>query len=156
MTPEERFEAKVVRVPFSGCWLWVGASTNDQFDYGTFYLAGKFIRAHIAAWLLFRGSIPTGMCVLHSCDVAGCVNPAHLFLGTKRDNVVDMISKGRDRRIGRPGSKHHQTMLGEPDVMEIRRLYAEGKHSQSQLGKLYGVTQTAILKIVRRITWKHI
>ena len=91
----DRFWEKVDR---SGgpdaCWLWT-ASTRRK-GYGQFALRNnKPIPAHRAIWIMVNGEIPDGLCVLHRCDVPGCVNPAHLFLGTKRDNSVDMAIKGR-------------------------------------------------------------
>lgn len=96
-----RFEAKIEPEPNTGCWLWV-ASVNAC-GYGTIGVHGKSVLAHRVAWTLYRGEIPVGMCVLHICDTPPCVNPAHLFLGTPRDNAVDRQKKGR----GDDGS--HQT-----------------------------------------------
>lgn len=57
--------------------------------------------AHRAAFIVFNGQIPKGMCVLHRCDNRPCINPQHLFIGTQLDNVADMISKGRSKFLGR-------------------------------------------------------
>lgn len=53
----------------------------------------KFIRAHRFSYMHFKGEIPAGMCVGHSCDNSKCVNTDHLWLGTQKDNVMDMIKK---------------------------------------------------------------
>ena len=96
MTPDlrERFEAKVSPDPMSGCLLWIGSYGWGR-GYGVITQGGKRRGAHRVAWELTRGPIPEGLCVLHRCDVPGCVNVEHLFIGTRDDNNRDMTSKGR-------------------------------------------------------------
>jgi len=96
MTPIERFRKKYTASE-TGCWLWT-ASKNAS-GYGQFMPSvpnPSPMLAHRASWELHNGPVPDGACVLHRCDVRHCVNPAHLFLGTKRDNTQDMLFKGRD------------------------------------------------------------
>lgn len=76
----------------SGCWEWVGG--RDKLNYGVCVGSRGFTRAHRESFRLTNGE-PGDLCVLHKCDNPPCVNPAHLFLGTRRDNMQDMISKGR-------------------------------------------------------------
>jgi len=75
-----------------GCWLWTGSTGRG--GYGQLSYAGKYQRAHRVAWILTFGEIPPGMFVLHRCDVPPCCRPDHLFLGTQRDNIHDMLQKG--------------------------------------------------------------
>lgn len=96
----ERFWAKVSPEPNTGCWLWTGARNNH--GYGVMSAGGDGERhAHRIAWILERGPIPDGLCVLHTCNGGsgghGCVNPAHAYLGTKKQNTADMCRAGRAR-----------------------------------------------------------
>ncbi|MFF6966284.1 HNH endonuclease signature motif containing protein [Streptomyces anthocyanicus] len=90
---EERFWLRVERA--EGCWNWQGARS----DTGYGHLAsdeGPEVLAHRFSYQLHGGVISEGMVVCHRCDNPACVNPDHLFLGSQRDNVHDMISKGRN------------------------------------------------------------
>jgi len=81
------------------CWLWLACRTGNskygQFSGGALVTGHKIITAHRFSWWLHFGPVPNDMQVLHRCDVKTCVNPAHLFLGTQRDNMRDMVAKGR-------------------------------------------------------------
>jgi hypothetical protein len=81
----------------TGCILWTGVT--DRGGYGKIGLGGHnggTDAAHRVVWRELRGPVPGGLCVLHKCDVRKCVNPDHLFLGTKKDNTQDMMRKGRN------------------------------------------------------------
>ena len=77
--------------PNTGCWLW----TAHTGAYPKIWFKNSSIGAHRASWMLFRGEIPKGMCVLHKCDTTACVNPDHLELGTQEKNIRDCVARGR-------------------------------------------------------------
>lgn len=74
------------------CLEWQGA--KDQYGYGLINLNGTR-RVHRVMWILHHGSIPSGMYICHSCDNPACANIEHLFLGTPKDNALDMVTKER-------------------------------------------------------------
>ena len=133
-----------------GCWLWSGPRHwQPNFDYGFIRFRGRFWLAHRLIWTLLKGPIGKGLCVLHHCDNPPCVNPSHLFLGTRGDNNRDALKKGRQvpgRALGDlNGSRKHperllrgqqnpSARLSEEKVRVIRRRYAEGQTSLSILG----------------------
>lgn len=102
--PKERIESLVEKIPIAGCWIFMGSGTDD---YGHLRLHGGLgdMSAHHFSYLAHRGPIPKGLRVLHQCDVRRCVNPDHLFLGTQKENLQDMVRKGRNNPWNR--SKTH-------------------------------------------------
>jgi len=80
----ERFEAKYVPEPMSGCWLWI-ASLRET-GYGRFYFKGHFDQAHRVAYEIFKKKIPSGLTLDHLCRTRSCVNPAHLEPVTLHEN----------------------------------------------------------------------
>ena len=92
VTIRDRFFAKVEKT--ESCWVWTGSRLRG---YGQFWLNGKLHIAHRVSWVLHVGPIAFGLHALHKCDNPSCVNPDHLFLGTAKTNVHDMMDKGRHR-----------------------------------------------------------
>ena len=92
-------EGRHYEVLATGCWNWLKQKTAA--GYGLTGFGGKYTGAHRRAWELAKGPIPAGLCVCHSCDNPGCVNPDHLWIGTQADNMRDSMKKhGQKRRVG--------------------------------------------------------
>ena len=113
----------------------------------------KNILAHRASWLIHKGEIPEGLCVCHSCDNRSCSNPDHLFLGTPKENTLDMHKKGRHRSSS--GINHYNVKLTEDDVRSIKELIKQ-RFSQSNISKRFNVHPGTIQNIADGKTWKHI
>jgi hypothetical protein len=142
----QRFAAKVEITDY--CWLWRAAI--DPNGYGGFKLLGRKVGAHVASWILHRGD-PGCLCVLHKCDNRPCVNPEHLFLGTRSDNMLDMMAKFRHPvRLGTcfPGAK-----LTESEVELIRGEYKPYRVTMKHLGQKYGVSWWTIYDLIHGRTW---
>lgn len=88
---ESRFWSKVQRT--STCWIWTGSRRGS--GYGGVRIGGVLYLAHRISYLISIGPIPDGLLVLHRCDVALCVRPDHLYLGSQKQNVHDAIERGR-------------------------------------------------------------
>lgn len=157
-TPEaltQRFWQHVVKS--DGCWEWTGHRVGQvgRNNYGEMALPGQRhngIRAHRFSWELHYGPIPDGLWVLHRCDNPPCVRPDHLFLGTRADNLADMVAKGR----ATVGERSALAKLTRDQVIDIRQRYAAGIVMQQQLAAEYGVHAGTISGIVRRKRWRHL
>ncbi len=180
LTPIERFWTKVNKdgpIPphannLGPCWEWIGVKNSG---YGTsFYYRRRGDGAHRVSYFLHYG-IPDNLelCVLHKCDNPACVNPTHLFLGTKLENMQDCARKGRllgqpnhkpnlrKRYVKQPsryikrGYSYHAAKLSQQSVQEIRTLHTQG-NSYRHLAKQYNVSLRAIACVIKRITWQHV
>lgn len=147
----DKLERNSERIPFTDCVIWIGAWQNK--GYGQTRYEGKTILAHRAAYIVHIGKIPDGLFVLHKCDVPSCINPQHLFLGTQKDNIHDMISKGRGR-LGY-NSEWYSKFCAD-DIRRFRAMYASGKYTINGLAKKVGITSGGMWKIIRRKTWKEL
>ena len=141
------------RVSCSGpdaCWFWNGSV--DSRGYGSIRRNGKHVRAHRLAYELAFGPIPKGdghhgAAVMHKCDNRLCCNPAHLSLGSHKDNMADMAAKGRANKPR--GESNGRAVLTQSDVEAIR-LDPRGTRS---IANDYPVSRAAIQRIKSGRAW---
>jgi hypothetical protein len=150
---KERFQSKVL-IPeqIESCWLWVGAKV--PVGYGMIWINERkaYEQAHRVSYRIYKGVIPIGLYVCHTCDNTSCVNPDHLFLGTTQENTADKMKKGRHSH----GETHGRTPLTAKDVIEIRSIFTKEYGQLSRLAEKYKISCTAMSAILNRKTWRHI
>lgn len=123
------------------CWEWI--KTTDRKGYGLISLNGKNYRATRISWMIANGRMPyPDMDICHTCDNPRCVNPAHLWEGTRKQNLQDASRKGRTRS----GTQK----LSVRQVLEIRR--ATGK--QTEIAQRYRIHPSTVGKIQNHVLWR--
>lgn len=148
MTPEERFWFHVTKGP--ECWGWSGHTSKG---YGVLTTAPhKQEKAHRFSYELHHGPVPRGKQVCHTCDNPPCCNPAHLFVGTQRDNTTDMMEKGRNGYRTHLGVDHGMAKLTEDAVRTIRQSTGAARIMAAR----FKVSESTIYMIRGGHIWKHI
>jgi hypothetical protein len=89
----DEFNESYIPEPNSGCWLW--SAGLDDYGYGVISVRHRYFKATHLSLAIVGTPVTAGYCACHKCDVPACVNPSHLFLGTKKQNTHDARSKGR-------------------------------------------------------------
>ena len=125
------------------CWIWKGAKSS--FGYGRFKINGKLYSPH--RMIIGEENIPKGLFVCHKCDNPSCVNPTHLFIGSRSDNMKDALKKNRlnipeGQRLQR-GNKNPFTKLTNNQVLEIKN----SCDNPPELAKKFGISKSLIYKI---------
>lgn len=132
------------------CWEWMGGF--DGKGYGRIYFEHKRRGAHRVVYELTYGKIQNELYVCHKCNNPICCNPKHLYLGTQKDNLKQMIEDGRSH----VGEKHGLAKLTEEDVLKIRKMYSTGKYTLKTLGETFKTCFQNISDIINRKHWRHI
>ena len=135
------------------CWLWLGRP--NVHGYGRLGVDYNRIDAHVFSYELNVSPVPKGMCVLHKCDNRMCVNPDHLFVGTRTDNMVDKVEKDRQHK----GEQFKSAKLSDDKVREIRKrhkVWSATRTNTKELAMEFGVSTTVILRVVSGRGWKHV
>ena len=175
MTPDERFWSRVRKT--DTCWLWTGVLDNH--GYGRMKINDKSTGAHRYSYMIHKGKIGDGLFVCHTCDNPACVNPSHLYAGTAADNANDRGVRGRTARGDKSptrlnmesvvrGSQHHwakgkeecrvgekngREKLNRESVEKIKSMFATGNYRKTELGRIFGVTETVIRNVVTGKSW---
>lgn len=151
-TLKERFWAKVRKGGPDECWPWLAGL--DGHGYGAIKDGRSVLVASRVAWMIHTGASempPRHLDVMHSCDNPPCVNPAHLSLGTRLQNMADAVSKGRQAR----GERLPQSKVTEAVVRAIRARLASGERVRDVASAL-NVSKKIVIDVRRRRTWKHV
>lgn len=142
-----------------GCWLWTGTGNR----YGSFGYP-KTMRTHRISWCLHNGPVFSDKpCVLHNCpggDNTKCVNPAHLWVGTQKQNIHDCIDKGNFSPIEHPernlrGEQSPVAKLSESDVAMAKKMREHGA-TYDAIGRHFGVHLSTIAYACSGKNWKHV
>ena len=151
MTPEQRLRKHVV---VGECWEWTGWRLPS--GYGTLRLRdrNRTMLAHRLAYETWVGPIPEGLCVLHTCDNPPCIRPDHLWLGTNRDNTLDMLAKGRDAKV-KPLRAWRGYKLTEAQAREAIQRHQGGERADS-VARAFGVGAGYIRMLTRTRPSRHL
>lgn len=138
----------------NGCWIYKGCTNSD--GYGDISLGSgkkrRILKCHRLMYEHFVGKIPEGLNVCHECDVPACCNPDHLFLGTQKENVHDMIKKGRKAvTYGDKSFNRFNHKLSEEQIKEIRK----DKRILSIIAEDYGIVKSHVSMIKNFKTRKY-
>lgn len=146
-----KIEELSIPEPNTGCWLWLGCGSGRSArygEYGRLWVNGRNCGAHRVSFEAAVGPIPNGMRVLHHCDTPACVNPAHLFLGTMKDNAADRDRK--QRRRAPQGESNGAAKITAEIALAVR--LAGG--TQQSIADRYGIHQTTVSLIKLGRLWK--
>lgn len=135
------------------CQLWEGAVQSN--GYGHLTKNGKTLLAHRVSYANKNGGIPYGQLVLHKCDNKLCVNPEHLFVGTHKDNMQDMIQKGRGSWGHTKGERNAQTKLTDREVVKLKKAYVPGRGAKAALARSFKCGWSTVHRILSGRTRKE-
>jgi hypothetical protein len=133
------------------CWPWLGSTNKD--GYGIAKFGRVRTTAHRVAKMLHDDvqTLPTGIVVRHVCNNPPCCNPAHLLLGTQKDNAVDRNLANRQAS----GERNGRAKLSADLVSVIRTLSAQGMKVR-EIANLLGCSYGIVWSTLRRRTWRHL
>lgn len=138
--------SRILVLGITDCWEWQGSKSISGYGFFSFDNKRKSSTREVVKEL---GDDPTGLYVCHKCDNPGCCNPEHLFLGTAKDNSIDMHTKGRNNTP--KGEQHFKAILTDDEVLEIKSLL--GKVRQVDLAYKFRVKRHVIADISAGRSW---
>lgn len=137
----------------NGCFIWTGWVSGKHDPYPVIQQNYKRILVHRLVWTIVKGPIAENLCILHRCDTPRCINPDHLFIGTRGDNNKDRHAKGRGSNPS--CDAHPRAGLTNEQVRIIKIRLANGE-SYLLLAKEFSVTGHVVHKIKTGKNWKGI
>ena len=151
---DTRFWEKVDSTPGFGpngdCWDWLAGKTVDGYGVIATKGSGRRMPAHRFSWEFHNAAeVPPGLVVCHTCDIPACCNPAHLWVGTHRDNALDREAKGRGGALWGEANPH--CTISDAIVEAILREYIPGVYGYRRLAAKYGISKSRVGQI---ITWQ--
>ncbi len=141
--------SKKIKIDKNNCWVWQGSLSKS--GYGKSSYQDKSWRSHRLMFYFYNGFVPS--IVMHSCDNRACVNPNHLKEGTHRENMIDMVKKGRSSKP--KGTHHSQSRFRDEDIILMRKYYEDG-YDLDFISRKYSTHKEYIRQIVNRKRWSHI
>lgn len=141
-----KFWEKVDKRGPDDCWPWTAYISKKGYGESTWG------RAHRVAYTIASGPIPKNKFVCHSCDNRPCCNPRHLHIGGAKSNAMEAVERNRYAF----GSRAATAKLNDGDVRRIRALYSPRVATFDRIGKMFGVSPSAIVDIIKGRTWKRV
>lgn len=149
----DRFWSKIDKSAGDGaCWPWLFGLTSD--GYAVYKIPGRgFVYAHrLVCELEGRLKVGSKLWACHKCDNPRCCNPRHIFIGTRMDNIRDMVNKNRQQK----GTRHANAKANEKLVKQIRFLVKTKGMTCTDVARMVGLSIVCVWKIANRVSWKHV
>lgn len=145
--PQEYILQRSIPEPMSGCWLWINSISSNGYGHAVF--RKKYYSSHRLSYIAFNGEFNRQLIVCHKCDNKLCVNPLHLFIGSQKDNIKDMIRKNRKHPIETNKAYKFTWEI----IRKMRKEYESGLFSQGDILRKYGSCRSNICFIINKKTW---
>lgn len=139
----------------NGCLVWPGATTRKNRGYGRIAIDGNIYCCHRAIWTFFNGEIRKGKIICHTCDNSLCCNIDHMFMGTQKENMIDMSKKGR--RVNNPAKGVDNTSasltLKEVNFIRTHAVKKDKKYSYTKLADKFGVSINTVARVAKGVRY---
>jgi len=144
----------------NGCLVWSGATSKPNGKgYGRIVAREGFtVCTHRAMYAANIGHIPAGKIICHICDNPLCCNTSHMFIGTQKENMTDMKSKGRGFKNPDKGEDSVLSKITDKDVRYIRNKYIpyDKEYGNTAMANKFNLSSAQISRIIKKTRWAHI